>query len=94
MTFILISKNLIQMLIIYIRKPKSHCLYQTLLRQCATSCGQTEAAARILGARGASERARVRAGVSVFNRKKRNDCARFNDRERRSDGRCSVRDIK
>lgn len=94
MPFILISKNPIKMLINYIRKPKSLCLIKHLLRQCATSRGQTEAAARIVEARGASERARVRAGVSVFNRKKRNDCTRFNDRERRSDGRCSAREVK
>lgn len=90
MPFILISNNPIKMSINYIRKPQSHCLIRHLLRQCATSRGQTEAAARIVGARGASERARV----SVFNRKKRNDCARLNDRERRSDGRCSVNDVK
>lgn len=92
MPFILISNNPIKMLINYIRKPKSHYLIRHLLRQCATSRGQTEAAARIVGARGASEQARAR--VSVFNRKKRNDCARSNDRERRSDGRCSVNDVK
>lgn len=59
MPFILISNNPIKMSINYIRKLKSHFLIRHLLRQCATSRGQTEAAARIVGARGASERARA-----------------------------------